>query len=69
MAKIVPGGPVQVYSPGFRNIFDVVLTEAGRLYTWDNGANGGWGGHPANEGGGNATSNWLPGEPGSNGPG
>ena len=68
-AKIVPGGPVQVYSPGFRNIFDLVLTEAGRLYTWDNGANAGWGGHPASEGGGNATNNWIQGEPGSNGPG
>ena len=68
-AKIVPGGPVQVYSPGFRNIYDLVLTEAGGLYTWDNGANAGWGGHPANEGGGNATNNWIPGEPGSNGPG
>jgi len=68
-AKIVPGGPVQVYAPGFRNIYDVLLTEAGNLYTWDNGANGGWGGHPANEGFGTATNNWISGEPGSNGPG
>jgi len=68
-AKIVPGGPVQIYSPGYRNIFDVLLTEAGNLYTWDNGPNGGWGGHPDNEGGGNATNNWVAGEPGSNGSG
>jgi len=68
-AKIVPGGPVQIYAPGFRNAYDVVLTESGKLYTWDNGANGGWGGHPANEGGGSATNNWVNGEPGSNGPG
>lgn len=68
-AKLVPGGPVQIYAPGFRNIFDVVLTESGRLYTWDNGANAGWGGHPDNEGSPNVTNNWVPGEPGSTGPG
>lgn len=39
-------GPVQVYSPGYRNAYDVVLTTAGRLYTFDNGPNGGWGGLP-----------------------
>ena len=68
-AKIVPGGPVQVYAGGFRNIYDVLWTEDNRLYTWDNGPNGGWGGHPANEGFGTATNNWIAGEPGSNGPG
>jgi len=68
-AKIVPGGPVQVYAAGFRNIYDVLWTEDNKLYTWDNGANGGWGGHPANEGFGTATNNWISGEPGSNGPG
>ncbi len=41
-----PGGPVQVYSPGYRNAFDVVFTEAGRIYTSDNGPNTGWGGLP-----------------------
>ena len=41
-----PGGPVQVHSPGYRNAYDVVLTESGELYTWDNGPNGGWGGQP-----------------------
>ncbi len=68
-AKWVVGGPVQVYSPGYRNIYDVVLTQAGRLYTWDNGPNGNWGGHPDNEGLPTVTNNWVPGEPGSNGPG
>ena len=68
-ARIVPGGPVQIYASGFRNIFDVLMTESGHLYTWDNGANRGWGGHPANEGGGNATNNWISGEPGSTGSG
>lgn len=41
-----PGGPVQVYSPGYRNAYDVVFTESGHLYTSDNGPNGGWGGLP-----------------------
>ncbi len=43
-------GPVQVYSPGFRNAYDVVRTQNGRLYTFDNGPNSGWGGLPINEG-------------------
>ncbi len=41
-----PGGPVQIYSPGYRNAYDVVFTSLGRLYTSDNGPNGGWGGVP-----------------------
>lgn len=45
-AILVPGGPVQVYAPGFRNPYDVVLTTQGRLYTIDNGGNGGWGDIP-----------------------
>jgi hypothetical protein len=56
-ARIVPGGPVQVYAPGFRNPYDLVLTADGRLYTIDNGPNGGWGNVPKNEGpAGNATN-------------
>ncbi len=42
---------------GFRNIYDLVWTQDNRLYTWDNGPNGGWGGHPDNEGFGTATNN------------
>ncbi len=41
-----PGGPVQIYAPGFRNPFDVVVTADGKVYTSDNGPNGGWGGLP-----------------------
>jgi hypothetical protein len=41
-----PGGPVQVHSPGYRNPYDVLVTEAGTVWTWDNGANSGWGGTP-----------------------
>jgi len=49
-AKLVPGGPVQIYSPGYRNPYDLVVTQAGRLYTIDNGPNAGWGNIPINEG-------------------
>ncbi|WP_051199624.1 malectin domain-containing carbohydrate-binding protein, partial [Christiangramia echinicola] len=64
-AMIVPGGPVQIFSPGYRNTFDLVVTEKGAVYVTDNGANGGWGGFPVNEGGGNATNDYDPNEPGS----
>jgi hypothetical protein len=47
-AMLVQGGPVQVFAPGFRNAFDIVYTESGRFYVWDNGPNTGWGGPPAN---------------------
>jgi len=74
MARIVPGGPVQIFSPGYRNAYDLVITKTpgktGRIYTIDNGANPGWGGYPENEGpAGNATNNYVNGEPGSTGPG
>ncbi|MGI8759466.1 MAG: PQQ-dependent sugar dehydrogenase, partial [Acidimicrobiales bacterium] len=49
-AKLVPGGPVQIYAPGFRNPYDLVRTESGRMYTIDNGGNAGWGGIPLDEG-------------------
>lgn len=45
-AKLVQNGPVKIYSTGFRNAYDLVLTEAGKLYTFDNGSNSGWGGTP-----------------------
>lgn len=64
-AKIVSGGPVQIYSPGYRNSYDIVITKARNLYTIDNGANQGWGGYPDNEGTSNVTNKYLPGEPGS----
>jgi|GEM_PF-5978078 len=55
-ARIVAGGPVQVYSPGFRNAYDLALTQAGNLYTVDNGANAGWGGTPILNSSGQATN-------------
>ena len=55
-AKIVAGGPVQIYSTGYRNPYDLVLTQAGKLYTIDNGANAGWGDVPIGEGTSNVTN-------------
>jgi hypothetical protein len=46
-ALLVDGGPVQVYAPGFRNPYDILITESGRMYTWDNGPNAGWGDEPS----------------------
>ncbi len=56
-AMLVPGGPVQVHSPGWRNPYDVVWTSSGRLYAIDNGPNAGWGGPPVGEGPGDGCSN------------
>lgn len=50
-ARLVPGGPVTVHAPGFRNPYDIVLTATGRLYTIDNGANPEWGDAPLARGG------------------
>ena len=62
-AVIDPEGPVQLHATGFRNIYDLVLTENGRLYTGQNGGAAKWGAPPANEGPqGNCTNE--PREPG-----
>ncbi|WP_240137682.1 malectin domain-containing carbohydrate-binding protein [Salinigranum salinum] len=50
MAILTENGPIQIYAPGFRNAYDLVLTEDDQLYTVDNGGNSGWGGPPINEG-------------------
>nr|WP_298414782.1 malectin domain-containing carbohydrate-binding protein [uncultured Halomonas sp.] len=49
--KIDPNGPVQIYSAGYRNAYDVEVTEDGRVWTYDNGANNSWGGRPVGEAG------------------
>ncbi|NJO00697.1 MAG: hypothetical protein HC880_02520 [Bacteroidia bacterium] len=49
-ARIIANGPVQIFSPGYRNSYDLVITQSQRMYVTDNGANGGWGGFPENEG-------------------
>ncbi len=41
-----PGGPVQIFSPGYRNAYDVVVTADGRIFAGDNGPNTNWGGQP-----------------------
>jgi hypothetical protein len=46
MAIWDPAGPVQVYSGGWRNIYDLVIADSGKMYTIDNGPNAGWGGVP-----------------------
>ncbi|MEO1298695.1 MAG: Calx-beta domain-containing protein, partial [Cyanobacteria bacterium J06636_16] len=38
--------PLRIYADGFRNNVDLIFTEDGRLYTIDNGSNGGAGGNP-----------------------
>jgi hypothetical protein len=56
-AKLVSGGPVQVFASGFRNPYDLVIAQSGKMYTVDNGGNGGWGDIPKGEGpGGNCTN-------------
>ncbi len=75
-AKIDPDSPVQIHSPGWRNVYDVIITTTagreGRMYAVDNGANGGWGGHPDGEADYPAetktalvTNKYVTGEPGS----
>ena len=59
-AIVVPGGPVQIFSPGYRNPYDLVVTESGSVYVTDNGANVDWGGLPVNEGGGTVTNDYDP---------
>ena len=49
-ARVVPGSPVQVYSPGYRNPYDLVIARNGNLYGTDNGANAGVGGPPVGDG-------------------
>ncbi|GAA5178494.1 malectin domain-containing carbohydrate-binding protein [Modicisalibacter zincidurans] len=49
--KIDPDGPVQIYSAGYRNSYDVEVTEDGRVWTYDNGSNNSWGGRPIGEAG------------------
>jgi len=45
-AIITSDSPVQIFASGFRNPYDLVLTQAGQFYTTNNGANSGWGGYP-----------------------
>ncbi|KEO72289.1 malectin domain-containing carbohydrate-binding protein [Anditalea andensis] len=65
MAMLIANGPVKVFSPGYRNAYDLVITQSKKVYVTDNGANGGWGGLPEFEGDPlNVNNNYLPSEPG-----
>ncbi len=69
-AKLVLGGPVQVYASGFRNPYDVLISKipgrVGKMYTFDNAANSGWGGYPKNEAvPATVTNEYVAGEPGT----
>lgn len=46
MAVLPADAPLRIYADGLRNNYDLVLTEAGQLYTVDNGSNTGFGGDP-----------------------
>ncbi len=54
-AKITADSPVQIYSPGYRNAYDIEVTDDGRVFTYDNGANNSWGGRPVGEAGSNGS--------------
>ncbi|MCB0012799.1 MAG: hypothetical protein KDE34_12890, partial [Anaerolineales bacterium] len=57
-AIIEPGMPITLHAVGFRNAYDLVIREDGRMFTIDNGPNTGWGGEPGNEGpAGNCNNN------------
>ena len=46
MAILPANAPLRIYADGFRNNYDLVLTQAGKLYTVDNGSNKGLGNTP-----------------------
>lgn len=46
MAVLETNGPVQIYSPGYRNAYDILIAASGKMYTIDNGPNSGWGDVP-----------------------
>jgi lysophospholipase L1-like esterase/N-acetylneuraminic acid mutarotase len=66
-ARLVPGGPVQVHAPGFRNPYDILIHSSGRMYSIDNNGNAGWGDVPVNEGPAGNCTNGIN-EPGTGGP-
>ncbi len=47
-AILEQNGPVKIFATGLRNAYDIVYTQSGKFYTWDNGPNSGWGGSPGN---------------------
>ncbi len=45
-AVLIPGSPVDIYAPGFRNPYDIIITSHGQMFATNNGANSGWGVYP-----------------------
>jgi hypothetical protein len=67
MAKIVENGPVQIFTGGYRNTYDVLVMEDGKVFLSDNGPNANWGGMPENEANPlTVTNRYINGEPGNN---
>jgi hypothetical protein len=68
LTQAMADGVVQVHAPGFRNAYDIIRTQGGKLFTIDNGANGGWGDVPVGEGPAGTCTNDFRTEPGSSNP-
>ncbi|MEM8886803.1 MAG: T9SS type A sorting domain-containing protein [Bacteroidota bacterium] len=49
-SRLVLGGPVQVYAPGFRDPYDILISSKGFMYSTDNGAKLNQGGYPQGAG-------------------
>ncbi|MGB7249896.1 MAG: malectin domain-containing carbohydrate-binding protein [Phormidesmis sp.] len=56
MSVLPADAPLRIYASGFRNHYDLVLSESGQLYTVDNGSNSGLGGDPIADANGEATN-------------
>ncbi len=46
MAILPADAPLRIFADGFRNLYDLVMTEQGKLYTVNNGSNSNLGGDP-----------------------
>ncbi|MGE0580404.1 malectin domain-containing carbohydrate-binding protein, partial [Reyranella sp.] len=55
-AVLPADAPLRIYATGLRNAYDLVLTEAGKFFTIDNGPNSDLGGVPVTDANGEATN-------------
>jgi len=51
MAILPADAPLRIFADGFRNHYDLVFSESGKLYTVDNGSNSNLGGNPVDANG------------------
>ncbi|MEO1520728.1 MAG: hypothetical protein AAFU78_08110, partial [Cyanobacteria bacterium J06633_2] len=56
MAILPSDAPLRIFADGLRNHYDLVMTQAGKLYTVDNGSNSNLGGNPIKDANGDATN-------------